>query len=114
LGDEGATNFTYTRIINSSYPCADHDPCLFGVNIPFRTANLLLESTGLETYASNQLYDAYHGGPPASRLIIFMFTLIHSPTAPIYWLFTVLYGCLFYYCATWLLVKGVAFFRQRG
>jgi hypothetical protein len=109
--DDGGDNFTFTTMLDYSYPCASHYPCPLGIDIPFKTANLLLDHTPLDSY----VYERLDADETKTKypVLWFMFTKIYSPVSPYYWLFTILYGCLFYYVLTWLLVKVVARLRKR-
>jgi hypothetical protein len=110
--DDGGENFTFTKIVDYSYPCASHGACILNIDIPYKTAKLLLDHTPLDAYLSEKFSeDGYEQKYP---VLFFMFTKIYSPVAPYAWLFTIFYGCLFYYCSTWLLVRGIALLRKKG
>jgi hypothetical protein len=109
---DGSENAVYDTILRYSYPCASYGACLNFTDIPFNTGILLMEYTPLGSYKSEKfLEDGFEIKYP---FFSFFFTKNYFTMSPDLWLLIILYGCLFYYCATWLLVKGVAFFRQRG
>jgi hypothetical protein len=109
--DDFVEDHTYDTIIDYSYPCASYGTCLNLVDIPFQTAVLVQDHTPLDAYINEKFSEV--GFEKKHPVLRFMFTKNYSTLSPYLWLFIILYGCLFYYGATWLLVKGIAWFRKK-
>ncbi len=96
--------------LENSYPCANYTHWC-PLDIGFKTAILIEDNTPLGSYIEKRVDPVdYLDKHP---FLNFWFTKIYSGMAPWYWLFKILYGCLFYYLLTWLLVKVVSFLRKR-
>jgi hypothetical protein len=102
--DDGSDNFTTSYIMNYSYPCASHYPCPLGIDIPFKTANFLMDYTPLDVFVNDHF---------ENPVIQFWFTKYYSPMSPYDWLFKIIWGCIFYYCLTWLGVRLYQWVRHR-
>jgi hypothetical protein len=100
----------YFALLDNSYPCANYT---FGcpIDVGFKTAIFIEDHTRLGAYIEKSVDPVVY--LDKHPFLNFWFTKSYSVMAPWYWLFKILFGCLFYYVVTWLSVKLVTLWRRR-